>query len=519
MPLFDPSNEPNYSPGAQNYAPTDQNYNYNGSQMPPIDIKKYLPMIIGIIVLLIVGFLLLSWLGSQKEFTIPITDVDGTPVIGKLTLKDASGNLVEVTPKLISANSFKAKLFPGDYTATVKAENYNPLTNYTFTIASDDTGEDPIKLTPLTKNLKATLTASLDVTKIYEKQVIGGKLNIVNSGNAFNLSDIKPVAITPLEVTILPSAETIANPGGALNLDFEVKIKEGSNLTKIMPSSITFKIKGSNISSQKIELQAMPTVAKTDITMTGLTETVKTLTAGTPVPYILIFKNKSKTVTVENLRVEIKADTAFENALNWMTISDAETAANEIIIPTINPLGEEKIRIYVTAPIASKLNEEFRGKIVLSSYSLKEDIEFLTSFKVTKETNVKLNFVMSPKIFNINCSKTTLVCTGMQNLSNGEARFENKGTLAIDNIAVSLDLEHQAATANCQSYFKLYTTKVGPLEAGAIDGTVRVEVTNALESPDTDVAVCILHWEYNNPLDPTTRIKDETTIEINKKTV
>ncbi len=471
-------------------------------------------MIIGIVVLLIIGFLILSWLGSQKEININLVDTDGTSVAGSLTLKDSTGRLVDTLPKGKSTK-FKANLFPGDYTAKVTAEGYLPLDGETVTIESDDeTGI--VKLT-LTKNLKATLTIALDTTKLYDGQTIVGKLNVLNSGNVFNTTDIIATTITPLQVTILPTGQSTLTSGGSANLDFEVKIKEGTTITKATASSITFKIKGSNVSSSKFDITAMPTINPTELTMTPSLTTTTNLTAGLQKETVLTFKNANKTIPLEDVKIEIHADAGFEDALDWITIANSETPL-ETTIPLIDPTKSQTIKIYIKAPIDAKKDEEFRGKIRVTTYSLKAPKEFLASYKVATETTVNLVFKMSPKIFNITCSKITGICTGAQKLSNGEARFENAGSVTIENILISLDLDAPEATANCQSYFRLWTPKIDKLEAGAKDGTTVVEVMDAPASGNTASEVCVLQWEYNNPLDPTTRERDRTIIEINKKT-
>jgi hypothetical protein len=516
MTLFDPNNDTNYSPGSGNYSSPEQNYDYSGNQAPKINIKKYLPLIIIGLILLIAGFLVFSWISSQKEINISIVDIDGNPVPGSLTLKDETGKPIEFTPKGKSTK-FKANLFPGDYTATVTAENYIKLDNKLITITGTEDDEKTQELT-LTRNINATITVALDATKIYESQVIGGKINVSNSGNEFNMNDIIAVSTTPLEVKILPTGITTLQSGGSANLDFEIKIKDASNLTKATPTSVTFKIKGSRVTSQKFDLSAMPTINPNDLVMTGLAETTQNLTAGLQKQYILKFKNNNKSIPLEDLKIEIIADSGYENTLTWINISGAETYT-ETIIPRIDPGKDQSVIVFVKAPLTASKDDEFRGMIKATSYSLRAEKNFLRSFKVATETKVNLLFKMTPKIFNINCSGTTGVCTGMQKLSNGEAHFENTGSVAIEDITISLDLDAPEATINCPSYFRLFTTKIDKLEAGAKDGTVVVEVMNALASPDTVLAeVCVLEWEYNNPLDPTTRERGKTTIEINKKT-
>ncbi len=514
--MFDPNNDTNYSPGADNYTPQGQNYNY-GPQMPQIDIKKYLPIIIGIIVLLIAGFLILSWLGSQKEITIALVDSDGNPVAGTLKLSDESGRLIELTQKTKSTK-FKATLFPGEYTAKVTSEGYNPVEGETVSITSEDKTGTTKKI-ELIRNLNATITVALDATKIYENQEITGRINIFNSGNEFNLSDVIPVATTPLEVKILPSGRPSLSAGGSVNLDFTVKIKTGSNLIKTVPASITFKIEGSKVTSQKFDISAMPAINPTELTMTPLLNTTVPLTAGKQVEYNLKFKNASKTIPLENLKVEIQPDTGSEDTLSWIEIVNSTTSASETTIPLIDPTKDQSIKIFVTAPLTAKKGDKFVGSVVLSSPSLKADKPYTIAFNVTTETTVNLVFKITPKTFPITCTRSTGVCTGMKTLVGGEAHFENLGSVAIENIELSLDLEAPEATASCQSYFKLNTTEIKSIAPGKKDEPVSIDIMNSVESPDTVVAeVCVLQWEYNNPLDPATKERDRALIEITKKT-
>lgn len=519
--LFDPNNETNYSPGADPYGP--QDYNPQGMQMPQIDIKKYLPMLVGIGVLLIIGFFLLTWVGSQKEIQIALVDTDGNPVTGTLTLTSEDGKTkLDTTPKG-KAKLFKVTLFPGEYSAKVIAENYKTLEGETISIDGETDPSTPIKLT-LKRNLKATLTTILEVTKIYEGQEIEGKLMIFNEGNEFNLTDITYTATTPLEVKIHPSGITSPlSTGGTANIDFAVTIKAGANLTKTVPASITFRIRGSDIASQRFDITAMPVIRPTEVTMSGgppVTTVGLTAGADKPKEYTIKFKNTNKLIPLEDLKVTIEPASDYEDTLSWLKISDPDDATipTEKTLPLIEPGKDQSIKLTINPPITASKGDKFEGLIRLTSPALKDNKEFVISFVVETAKTVDLIFKTSQEVFNISCSKSTGTCTGAKTYATGEAYLENKGNIDIGSVRLSINLEAQETTANCQSYFRLNTTFVEEGIKVGVKRDISFDILNAPESPDIVNEVCVIKWEYNNPIVSSTREWGQQNIKISKKT-
>jgi hypothetical protein len=515
--MFDPNNEPNYSPGMDSYGSPNQGYDSpnQGTQMPPIDIKKYLPMIVGIGVLLIVGYFLLTWLGSQKEITIALVDSDGKPVAGTLKLTGSDGKIIP-TPKG-TATKFKVTLFPGDYSARVIAEKYNSQDSAEITITNETESGSTEEIVML-RNLNATLTVIVETTKIYENQEIEGKILVFNSGNEFNLADVVPKTTAPIEVTPHQTGQPTLTTGGTATIDFTIKVKTGTNLTKAVPSSITFNIRGSEITSQKFEITAMPTISPTEVSVTGLSQTMVSLTAGVQKELNIKIKNNNKLIPLENLLVEIYPDSGSEDTLSWFTISDSESPS-ETTIPLIEPTKDYPIKIFINAPITSSLNDEFKGTIRISSSSLKDEKKSAISYKVGTASKLSLIFKINPETFPITCSKTTTVCTGMKTLATGEAYFQNTGNIDIGPIALSVNMEAQATTASCLSFLRLNTTSIPGVKAGEKFENISIDIMNPPESPDTLTGeVCVLHWEYNNPLDPSLRVSGEQQVKITKKT-
>lgn len=528
--MFDPNNDINYSPGGYSMGP--DSYSSQGygpeSQASKMDIKKYLPMIIGLGILLIVAFFLLTWLGSQREIWIELTDADGKQLTdadggiinGTLRLTDSSGNIVESTTKG-NARKFKFNLFPGEYYARVTAEGYKTRENEVIVI-DDKTQQNSTESIKLTRNLDATITLIIETTKIYEGQVIEGKMIIYNSGDKFSLEDIISTTPSPLEVTIHPTtAHPYLNAGGSATLDFSIKVKDGTSLTKKVDSTISFKIRGSNITSKKSNITMMPTINPNELTISGLPSTTVTLNAGVQKEVSIVLKNNSKEkIPLENLLVEVVPSVDFEDKIEWITIADIsdESLPNEINISSIEPTKSVTIKMFVKSPIDSEKDEEFRGLIRITSLSLKEPkISNIFSYKVKTETKVALTFTM-PDEFIITCNENTGECKGEKTLATGEVYFKNDGDIDIGPISLRIKMEAQETTNDCPSFLKLITTTIPGVPKKIKYETISINITNPPESPNNVTEVCVLEWVYNNPIDLSIRESGEKSIKITKKT-
>ena len=117
--------EQNYTPGSGAGYDQPQKYNYSEGME---GIKKFIPIIIVIIVLAIAAFIGLNYLASQQNVTITLNDSDGKLIEGKITLRDSSSNLVTIDPKGTS-DTFSAKLFSGDYKLSATATGYKSITS------------------------------------------------------------------------------------------------------------------------------------------------------------------------------------------------------------------------------------------------------------------------------------------------------------------------------------------------------------------------------------------------------
>ncbi len=497
------------------------NFDTSRLQGPQMDIKKFIPIIVVLVIVAIIGIAVLTWLGMQHPVTINLTDMDGTTIQGTLLLKDSQGNKVTaMIPKNIS-DSFTGTLMEGDYSATVSVLGYTKTTK-------------PIKVTSEKNNftiqleriLSATLSSSLENTKIYEGQTITGKLTVHNTGDQFALSDIINASTANIEAKITNTSPDPIMPGDTI-LDFNAKIKSTTTaLTKSTPATVQFKIKGTSILSEKRDLSAMPVVSDTeiDISPTGKI-TTSGLTAGTRTPLNITITNKNKTLPVENLVITINTDNSeYAQNLSWLEFNQSVTGEpNTIIIENIDPNnGKKQITLYITPPINAAVNDAFIGYLSLTSYSIKREKRPDVEFKVTtaKKADLTLNGIDSP--FSVSCFKSTSTCE-TKSLTPNAVYFKNNGNVDITNVSFEVLLLNGASTTNCQQYLSRFVTsnsdplKIPLIKAGAQE-PISVDLTASYEDTST-FADCVIQWKYINPVsNPPTLVTDTKTIKIRKTT-
>ncbi|MEI7962078.1 MAG: carboxypeptidase-like regulatory domain-containing protein, partial [archaeon] len=298
--MFDSnSNEQNFSPGAGDYyGPENRSQGgFSGAGEGIAGIMKLIPIIIIVIILAVGGIIAFSYFSSQKDIVINLVDSDNNPVDGKITLKDTDQKVIATEPKTTSS-SFNAKLFPGNYRITASGTGYK-TTLSSITITNETTSLD----LNMTKDLKAAISVDFVATEIYEGQSISGKLSITNSGPEFKTTDIVSTSSSPLDIKLIYTGdETITNPG-SFYLDFNAGIKTGSNLKEIKSATLAFKIKGSEITSNKITISALPAVATKDVTISGTVNNTS-LTAGTEATFQISIRNSNKTIPMKDIILE-----------------------------------------------------------------------------------------------------------------------------------------------------------------------------------------------------------------------
>ncbi len=480
--------------------------------------KKILPIAIILIILLAVGFFVFTYVGSQKDVTIELQDIDGNPVSGRITsFKDPALKAVPTSPKEGPETTFNAKVFPGDHKISVSATGYKPVSNKTLTITSDKTSY-PVTLT-------RDISASFDIqlpAEIFEGQSVAGKLVVQNNGGEFNTSDITPTVTGPIEVKMELSGSDIIATGGAVSLDFNMKTKAGTAITAGQKVSVTFKVNGSEVTSEKVELSAFPGVKTTEVTVSGVEKLGETkaigLTAGTDLQVKITIKNANKKAPLKNLRIEIVPDSESSATSEWIRF--AEPSAESRLVKTADELLPNTtltVTVFVEPPIESKIGDSFQGSFKINALSMNGEVSKVMNLEVTKEIKALLNLVITPQNPSITCKTSDSICTTLQyrNVSGTPTAYlENVGDITIlKPINIAIDVSDPTTSTLCTSWISTFNPDSGmPDGAGGYNiqkdltakGTtgsktsVEMDITSVITDESTQIT-CPIKYTFTDP--------------------
>lgn len=502
--MFDKNfDEPNYGPGGYNEPNQGNGFSMPSFSGPEInfDFKKFMPIIIAIIIVIIIGFFVLSWLGSQQTVTINLMTPDNQLVEGKIILKTSDGKAVAFSPKGDSSE-FTATLWPGEYKITITADGYKTVLNRTFTIPAENKQVD----INVVRDLDAALNTSTEYTQIYQGQTITGKINILNSGTEFSAADIIPVSSTQLQITTIVPPNSVISPGGNINIDFNAKIKDGLTIkTDGISANISFRIKGTNITSNKLELKALPAIALTDVKVTGNLTIAKLVAGETYDTAKITIQNASKTLPMKNVLISIVPNEGYEDKLDWFEFSQGNTdAKNTITIDTIDPGVKKELLLFITPPVTANKEDKFSGYLSVKTFSVKEESKTNVLYTVATAKTIGVELIGTTKL-TAKCSKTEEACTPIVLVN--DLKLANIGNTKITNITVEIDFNDSTDPITCSTWItpqKQIIPKLEPKGATADADLAAVPLTiNVAKSIGGNEVGCRLKWTYTNELDGT----------------
>ncbi len=480
--------------------------------------KKIIPIAIILVIILAVGFFVFTYVGSQKEITIELQDIDGNPVSGRITsFKDPNLKPVVTSPKEGPETTFNAKVFPGDHKISASATGYKPVSNKTLEITSD---ADSYVIT-FTRDISASFDVQLPA-EIFEGQSTVGKLIVQNNGGEFNTSDIAPVVTGPIEVKMALSGSDVIATGGAVSLDFNVKTKTGTTITAGQKVSIAFKVNGSEVTSEKIEIPAFPGVKTTEVTISGTDKLGETkaapLTAGSELQVKVTLKNSNKKAPLKNVRIEIVPDSGSEGTAEWLRF--AEASSEGPLVKTIDEIAANTtatVTVFIEPPIESKIDDEFLGSFKINALSMNGEISKVMNLKVTKEIKAQLNFVMTPIEPTITCKRSDSTCDVKlyRNVTGATTAYlENAGDITIEKpINIAIDVSDPTASPLCTTWISAFNPDSGiPDGAGGYNiqkdltakGTtgsktpVEMDITATIDGEQTQIS-CPIKYTFTDP--------------------
>ncbi len=493
--------EPNYDIGG-GYG--DSNYNGNYDQGP--DKKKIIKFaIIGIVILAVIIFVFIT-LTAQQTITFNITQLDGGVVEENFRILNSNNESVYQG----RGSTHIVTLAPGEYTYTVQSLNYKTITR-PLTVGSEKI--DPISI-KLEKDISAELIIKeISGEKIYWGQKITGILKVENEGTSA-ISKIRiltdntffNIKLTPSEVSISPQKDG--------TIIFEIEIKETNKVTTSKDEKIEFRLAGTN-SKTSVTLKTMKSVAVKEVKITasgirsGSLIDEKLIAGQGKKPNTITIKNENKTVDMENVLVEIVAESGKEDKLYWLDFLGNDAGEPRKI--TINKIEAGKaatLVLNINPAINEEVGAQFRGEIKVSSLSIDDDAK--VGLLLTVSEKLEPNLVLDGLSYSTKC-KIEEGCDEIDT-SLGKTKLENKSKyLDITNIKLSL-IEDSPSDPDCLYWITLTQTDIPLIKAGEEANVVwKIEPD---ETASKEFNSCFLKWTYDDPINIGERAQDQAEVKI-----
>ena len=342
---------------------------FSGVKAPSVDIKKFMPLIVIGVILLVIGGAVMFYLGSQHTITFNIMEKDGGNIYARLEIEAPDGTSVF---RQSNTQSEQVTLGAGEYDLKVSKSGYAPYTK-TINVPEDTSGGN--YSIELYKDLDADLVISIEegVDSIYGTRMISGEIEIQNKEKEIKQEEL-----------IASSADLkVLFPGDSLN-NWAVSVSPQASTTvkfqigmKTAPSSeedveVRFYIKGAEI-SKTLKLNSNPT-PEIAVTFRKNTEDIK---AGDNEANIfdLKIKNNSR-FPARDIVIDIVPNAGFEKYLSWFEFNDYDVNKYSYIIENMGGKGDpdEEIKpvLYVKVPADVTIGTEFKGSLVVSSVTFEK---------------------------------------------------------------------------------------------------------------------------------------------------
>ncbi|MEK6959027.1 MAG: hypothetical protein AABW59_03215 [archaeon] len=515
--MFDKDyDDPNYNPGGYDDNPQPQ----GGFKMPDLSgyatgaagmagsagaagaqatkdaAKKWIPIaIIGVIGLAVILFALF-WIMSNQAVEFNVKELDGGMLNAKITIESGSNKVAD--NKTVRNGLYTMNLAPGDYTYTITATDHVSETG-SFTVPSDELKE-PLEV-ELAKKANIVMEYTLDEEKIFETHTVKGTLKLKNTGTS-DLVEEQLIVETSgsdkngksstavLDINFTPSLFSVSE-GGETSVIFTLSIRK--DITSSADSSVTVKVKGTD-QKKTITIRTMPSIKIEDLDVGSIAKSgleKLSLTSGKEEDTTIVVENKDEDIELNDLKIEIVANSGSEDKLSWIRIDQAPNDnLTTRVIDSILPEGETPVKLYFRPPLDAEVGDKFSGNIVFSSIGLTAERIVPLDLEVKTSSDIKLT--LSSGSISITCSDDTgCPKKPVQFTLKNESTTED-----IKDIKITLDeMNTDTTMGTCLTWMSLQTTSVALLEKGK-ETTIYADIQPI--SPET--VRCYLRFDFENPI-------------------
>lgn len=463
-------------------------------------VKKYLPLAVGLVVLVLIIFGIMWVLGQNTTATYNIKALDGNALSEARLIIFYTDDTTKKPPyDQTGSATHNVTLEYGTYRFRTTLDGYKPDTR-TIEFNSETQGQT----IELVRDIDADIIVEFGSNRIYSGEPIEGTITIRNNRQE-SLSGEILTKNSSLEVTV----DRLFNISGAGDRQIPFKITGGS-VTKETEGSTTISIKGTKI-SQTIKLTVYPTVPAREISITGISDPFRDegLTSGiNATPKRITIKNNSKTIPLENIKLTIVPDTGFEDKLNWFEFGNTGSDKSTISVSQIRVGESEIITLNIKPPIQSEIGDEFKGVLKIESLSMQTQQTYTMIFKVKTKGTAEIAF--TPTSIKVECRETG--CTTENNVDIGS--IKNSGKQDIDYIKLNWANSNVGGIVVdplCSQWAYLTLNEITSLTTGKSQ-KIYADLTPTLSNGKTSI-LCALEWEFTDPTNQTL-VKDQKEIRI-----
>ena len=208
-------------------------------------------------------------------------------------------------------------------------------------------------------------------------------------------------------------------------------------------------------------------------------------------PIVITIENSDKTIDLENLYIEIVPDSSSKDKTGWFEFLNYQDTPEKILIETIGKGEKTTVTLKISVPITANVDDEFKGKLILSSDSLTgQEKEYTANFRVNESKKVLLE--LSKTSLSTDCTPDG--CDSI-NLIIAKMDLENNGNTDITNVLI--ETEETQSYALCPDWFDPQSKTVPKISSNDAY-PINMIITPTYQGEPGHV--CYLKITFNNPI-------------------
>ena len=463
-------------------------------------LKKFLPHIIALIVIVVVAFLAYDFfIGSMLSVTVTIEDTEGK-MLNDNSIKTYAEGQDEAIFTDKDSSIYDLQIKPGTYRYIVAADGYDEAKNF-FTVNTDD----KIPVIKIKKDLDVDI---IDFEQNFPKKLYAGSTTNfsikIKNNDDLPAENVEIVAENDIEGWINASVGTI-QPNSTKDVQIEIVVPKNAEISdeeegEQKTAGIRVKYTTKKADSDFV-LYSNPAVNM------DLDEVSLGAGAGEKDQDTVGIENDND-FPIENLTLSIEITTATNNSPDeieqWFQFTEVANQSNpqEIEITRIEAGEDVEKELQVIIPITAQEEEDIKGNIILNAPYLSEPIKRTLTLDVTEGAD-----------YGIAISTRSPVDIEWDEIIGGyeekiiDIEVDNTGNLDLENIVLSIS--NKVICNN--SWLTLIDYQISNLPEGETE-KLKARITAPISVRGREESMhCNMHYRYDDPTRPGVYVEKDFT--------